>query len=205
MLAGLERSSRRAILARSRSSERKPRARPRHELAVRRRISASFVLLLALACRAPAPQAPPAEAAGPCPWTVGEWRGTRTDAARGEPEPMAVRVRPVLGGAGRIEELEVVHGGGVYRGLHVLVLDVERGRWVSHYANDVKGRFVPLEGSALGEGFVWLSAAPGRTRESRLVYERPAGERWRRRQEVSQDGGASWRVLFTDELERVAR
>lgn len=162
-------------------------------------------LLLSAACRAPgAPSPPPSEVSGPFVWTAGEWRGTRTDAERGEAAPIVVRVRPVLGGAGRIEELEVVHSRGVYRGVQLLLHEAEAERWVNHYAN-VDGRLVPLEGRAQGESFVWQSVAPARTRESRLVYERPGNQHWRRRQEVSQDGGASWQVLFVDELERAER
>ena len=159
------------------------------------------VLLVLTACRSASP-APVPPAAGPFAWTIGDWRGERVEAASGEAAPMRVTVRPVLGGAGRLEELEVAHPRGTYRGVHLLLHDVERDVWVSHYANEKGGRAVALEGSAEGETFVWRSTSPERTRESQLVYERVGPTRWRRTQQFSEDGGAHWEVLFRDELER---
>ena len=86
------------------------------------------------------------------------------------------------------------------------VRDVERDLWVSHYANEVHGHLVSLELEHLeGERSDWRSAAPERTRESRLSYERTASGGWRRTQSVSVDVGQTWRVLFVDELERASR
>jgi len=116
---------------------------------------------------------------------------------------MVLRARPILDGAGTLEELEVTHSGGTYRGLHILLYEPERERWVRHYANAVHGRMVPLEGRRGGVLWIWRSTSPGRSRESRLLDERPAENRWRRTQQVSEDGGMTWRVLFTDELQRV--
>jgi hypothetical protein len=137
-------------------------------------------------------------------WTVGEWTGVRRDGADGSEAPMTMRVAPILGGAGLIRELEVRHGGGVYRGLSVVAFEREAGRWVEQYVNDVHGRFVRLEGELEDGGArsVWRSVAPERRRESRLVSERLGPDRWRRTQSVSEDGGATWRVLWSDELER---
>jgi hypothetical protein len=165
------------------------------------RLLPALTLLAVLACRAPA--AHPAPSAGPFGWTAGEWRGQRVEAATGEAAPMRLSVRPLLGGAGRIEELEVLHSKGAYRGVHLVLHDAARDVWVSHYANERNGELAPLEGSPDGEAFVWRSVAPARTRESRLVYERAGPDRWRRRQEISSDG-AVWQVLFTDELERTS-
>ena len=162
------------------------------------------------ACRAPAKQpadlAAPAVATGaPFAWTLGTWRGQRIEAATGDAAPMTLTVRPILGGAGRLEELEVTHARGVYRGVHLILREVERERWVSHYANEAKGALVSMEGSAEGETFAWRSVAPARTRESRLVYERCGPDGWRRTQQFSEDGGQEWTVLFTDELIRTAK
>jgi hypothetical protein len=146
--------------------------------------------------------APPTERA--FDWTLGTWEGVRRDGADGSQAPMTMRVEAILGGAGQIRELEVRHSGGVYRGLSVVAFEREAGRWVEQYVNDVHGRFVRLEGEPEDGSArsVWRSVAPERRRESRLVSERLGPDRWRRTQSVSEDGGATWRVLWTDELER---
>jgi hypothetical protein len=175
------------------------------------RLAPLVVLLLLPACRASAsrlsPSAAPAD--DPFAWTVGTWRGARIEAATGTREPMMVRVRPVLGGAARLQELEVTHAEGVYLGLHVVLREPsgagetgDEPRWVSHYANAVRGRLTPLVCERVAEPSVWRTIAPGRTREARLTEERPSPDRWRREQAFSEDGGATWTVLFTDELER---
>jgi protein-S-isoprenylcysteine O-methyltransferase Ste14 len=116
---------------------------------------------------------------------------------------MTMRVAPILGGAGQIRELEVRHSGGVYRGFSVQVFEREAGRWVEQYVNGVAGRFVRLEGEIeSAERSLWRTVAPDRRRDSRLVSERLGPGRWRRTMSVSEDGGASWRVLWTDALER---
>lgn len=181
------------------------------------RLSARLVVALLLATLAPAlcgaSEADPAP--GPFDWTLGEWQGTRTDGSEddgGGGEPMTMRVEPILGGAGQARHLEVRHDGGTYRGFAVQLFDPELGRWVRYYANDVRGRFARLEGEIDGEPdreagggrSLWRSATPGRARESRLVSERIGGDRWRRTMSVSEDGGKSWRVLWIDDLERVA-
>lgn len=137
-------------------------------------------------------------------WTVGEWTGVRRDGADGSSAPMTMRVEAILGGAGQVRELEVRHSGGVYRGFSVQVFERETRRWVEQYVNDVHGRFVRIEGELEdgGDRSVWRTVAPERRRESRLVSERLAPDRWRRTMSVSEDGGASWRVLWIDELER---
>ena len=145
------------------------------------------------------------EAARALDWTLGEWRGVRRDGADGSEGRMSVRVEPILGGAGQIEQLEVEHEGGVYRGFAVQMLDPELGRWVRQYVNSTRGRFVRIEGEVEPDGArsVWRSVAPERTRESRLVSERVEPKLWRRTMHVSEDQGQTWRVLWTDELERL--
>jgi hypothetical protein len=70
------------------------------------------------------------------------------------------------------------------------------------YANSTRETFARLEGQVETDRVTWQSVTPGRTRESRIVTERLNTNQWRRTQRVSGDGGRTWRVLFTDELER---
>ena len=113
---------------------------------------------------------------------------------------MTVRVETILGGAGFIEHLEVAHHDGVYRGFTVDLFDKDLGRWVRMYANSARGKFVRLEGEVQADHSVWRSSAPDRVRDSRLVSERLATDRWRRTMSVSEDKGATWRVLWVDDL-----
>lgn len=162
-----------------------------------------FVLasVLLLSCRA-APAPPPAMD-GPSAWTVGEWRGTRLSPDDGRRAPMRISVRPTLGGAGLLQEIVVDTDPGTYAGLHVVLHEHASERWVSYYGNAAGGRLDPLAGTREGGILAWRNVAPERRREARLLDECPAPGRWRRTQQVSEDGGASWRVLFVDELERV--
>jgi len=160
------------------------------------------MLLLPIAARCAEP--PAAEPERAFDWTVGEWTGVRRDGADGSEAPMTMRVEAILGGAGQVRELEVRHSGGVYRGFSVQAFEREAGRWVAQYVNDVHGRFVRIEGE-LEDGrarSVWRVVAPERRRESRRVDERLGPDRWRRTMSVSDDGGATWRMLWVDELER---
>jgi len=157
---------------------------------------------LALACRGPARTSPGGPAHPTLGVDPGDWHGTRRAADDGSVEPMTLSVHPLLGGAAFLEELEV-RGASTYRGIHVLLLDRERECWVRHYANAEHGRFTQLEGTVEQGRTVWRNTTPGRTRESRLVEECPAPGHLRRVQEISSDGGTTWRVLFTDELERI--
>ena len=152
------------------------------------------------------PPAPPPEKA--FDWTQGPWEGVRRDGADGSEAPMRLWVNPILDGAGQTRELRVIDGGDTYRGFSVLMLERDTGRWVEQYVNDVHGRFVRLEGEievtgpAGAERSVWRPVDPGRERESKLLSERLGTDGWRRTMSVSDDGGATWRVLWTDELKR---
>jgi hypothetical protein len=113
---------------------------------------------------------------------------------------MIMRVDPILAGAGQIRQIEIPHEGGVYRGFAVQVFDPQLERWVRQYANAVRGRFARLEGEVQGDRSIWRSTSPTRTRESRLVSQRVPPDGWRRTMSISEDGGATWRVLWIDEL-----
>jgi hypothetical protein len=158
--------------------------------------------LLALALVAPAGVAGGEGPGGDLDWTIGAWQGLRREGGGGTGAPLTLRVAPILGGAGLTEHLEVTHEGGVYRGFAVTVYSAEDRAWVRQYVNATRGRFVRLEGEVEGDRSTWRATTPGRTHESRLVSERLAGERWRRTQLVSDDGGGTWRILWEDELER---
>jgi hypothetical protein len=169
-------------------------------------LAACASALVACASTPTAVDADPASGPAPFAWTVGDWSGVRREGGEGDGEPLTLRVRAVLGGAGLLEELEVVHDGGTYRGLSVLTYLTDEERWVRQYVNDVRGRFVRLDGELDGEArSTWSSTDPARTRESRLVSELANDGVWLRTQQVSTDGGATWRVLFRDELWRAER
>src|SRR5262245_43181400 len=115
---------------------------------------------------------------------------------------MTVRVEPLADGAGQVECLRVETKGGLYVGFTLRLRD-EEGGWLMVYANSTRRTFGRLVGEVDAQRSTWNSVTPGRTGESRFVSER-VGDSWRRTQLVSSDGGATWQVLFTDELQRDA-
>jgi len=145
-------------------------------------------LLFGLLAMAGETEPPPA----PLDWAVGSWHGVRTDASDGDQAPMSLL----------IERLEVASGGDPYVGFTVRTPDPRTGRWVMLYANDVRSKVARLEATFDGDRVVWNSRTAVPPRGSRLVAERLGPDRWRRTQQISKDGGATWSVLFVDELER---
>lgn len=139
-------------------------------------------------------------ASGPFDWAVGEWKGIRRD-ADGE-APMRLQVLLLPDGSGLFERLEVTIEPSPYVGVSVLTRDPKTGNWVKFYTNPVRSTIARLEGSLDDGVLVLRSVTPGRAREGRLTARRIGEDRWRRTQEVSEDGGKTWRVLFTDELHR---
>jgi len=138
-------------------------------------------------------------------WQLGEWQGTRRDPHHeggGSESAMKMRVETILDGAGQTRAMEIVHDGGVYRGFAVQVYDPETKLWRREYVNDVRRTFASLEGQVEGERSVWRSVTVGRSRESRLVSERPEPDRWVRTMAVSEDDGETWRELWIDDLTR---
>lgn len=144
----------------------------------------------------------PASLARAFDWTVGVWKGVRRDGGRGDGEPMTMIVEPILGGDGQIRRIEVGAGDRIYQGFAVQVPDAERGIWVRRYVNRGRGWFSSLEGRIEGGESIWTSVTPGRSRESRLVSRLTGKDGWARTMSVSEDGGRSWRTLWTDELHR---
>jgi hypothetical protein len=142
--------------------------------------------------------------ADPMGWTVGTWRGTRRAADGSSAEPMKLRVEPLPSGAGQIECLRVEGASGPYVGFAVRMPDPDTGRWTMVYANSAQRAFARLVADRAEALDSWTSttAAPGHG--SRLTFERIDDDHWRRTQQVSEDAGRTWTVLFTDELERDA-
>lgn len=137
-------------------------------------------------------------------WTLGQWEGTRENGANGSQEPMTMRVESILGGAGQARHLEVRGTGGIYRGFSVQIYDADRDVWARQYVNNARGTFSSLQGKVESETrSVWASESP--RRRSRLISERLGQDGWRRTMTISEDGGATWRTLWIDQLRRVER
>jgi hypothetical protein len=166
---------------------------------VTRGAAASLVLLSAslavVQCRATA------EADDAMAWTLGSWHGVRRSGADGGEAPMTVRVEALPDGTGQVECLRVEGTSEPYVGFALRMRDA-KGGWRMVYVNSTGHPFARLECERAGARSVWRSVTPGRTRESHLICEHPTERSWRKTQEISEDGGATWRVLFTDELER---
>jgi len=163
------------------------------------------------ACAAP-PAAPPASTtalphATALDWTHGWWTGVRRD-ADGE-NVIHVHVTPLLGGAGTLREMWVeLEDGGTYRGMSVQLQDQGSGAWTRSYANDARGRLVTLRsrpgeaGPPGGDAHVWRGDFTPEGRASENRSERLGDDGWRSTVRRTRDGGATWEVVFVDELRR---
>ncbi len=155
----------------------------------------------------------------PLDWTLGHWRGFRRDGADSSTAPITVHVEPILAGAGQIEHLEARHtpapgvsdsrasaSESIYRGFSIQSFNPDLNRWVRYYTNSSRpGRFTPIEGqldSPDGARSTWRNTAPDRTRESKMVSVRTAPNHWTRTMWISEDHGATWRILWEDNLTR---
>ena len=134
-------------------------------------------------------------------WTVGGWHGARLG-ADGSTAQMTVRVEPLAQGPGQIECLRVdaADGAPPYVGVTVRSFDAGTRQWVMTYANAPDHAFARLRGEGTGELMVFDSTTSAHG--SRLVSEQVDPVHWRRQQFTSADGGRTWTLLFTDELER---
>jgi len=156
----------------------------------------ALLLLLLSACRGPSPSPPTLD------WLLGDWQGVRRDASDGTEAPMTVHVESLSEGRGQVERIQVSGAGTPYVGFAVRVPSDTSGRWLMLYTNMKRETFARLEGRIETDRVTWDSVTPGRTRESRLVMERLDDSRCKRTQRFSEDGGSTWKVMFTDELER---
>lgn len=150
--------------------------------------------LLAAACAAP-PAAPFADCAG-------TWTGVRRAGADGHTAAMSLWVEPLAGGRGHAERLQVQGEPQPYAGFAVYFPQAEGGAWIMLYSNATRAGFARLEGEVGPARASFRATVPGGTRVSRLEWEFPGPNRWRRTQWISEDGGSTWRALFTDELTR---
>jgi hypothetical protein len=114
---------------------------------------------------------------------------------------MTVRVEWLADGIGQSEILRVEGAGGAppYVGFTVRSFDEVRLRWLMTYVNTPTHASVRLLGEIDGARTTWTSRA---SIGSRLVSERLDDDHWRKQQFTSADGGRTWTLLFTDELER---
>jgi len=154
-------------------------------------------LCLAAACGGTAPPPPPT-----LDWLLGDWHGVRRDGGDGTEAPMTVHVVALSDGPGQVERVQVAADRAPYVGFAVRVPSGTSGHWVMLYTNATREAFARLAGQVGTDRVTWQSVTPGRSRDSRTLTERLDANRWRRTQRVSEDNGVTWRVLFTDELER---
>jgi hypothetical protein len=70
------------------------------------------------------------------------------------------------------------------------------------YANSTRPTIGRLQGELESNRSTWESITADLSHGSRFVSEQLDANHWRRTQFVSEDGGKTWKVLFTDELER---
>jgi hypothetical protein len=160
----------------------------------------TIILTIALVC----PLVDDCFATSPAPddltWALGTWHGSRRAEDDGQSFPMKVRVEPVADG--QVERLQVELSPRPYVGFTLRYRDAASGRWTMIYANSTRETIGRLEGNLEGKRSTWESKAAGHG--SRFVSEQIDASHWRRIQYVSEDAGKTWKVLFTDELERDA-
>lgn len=135
-------------------------------------------------------------------WAIGTWHGTRRAAEDNQRVPMTARVESVPGG--QMERLQVELSPRPYVGFTLRSRDPATGRWTMVYANSTRQTIGRLEGRLEPKRSTWESASPDGSHGSRFVSEQLDANHWRRTQFVSEDGGKTWKTLFTDELERDA-
>lgn len=138
----------------------------------------------------------------PLKWMLGNWTGSRFEPSSGDRAPVLSKVSNILGGAAEQEELEIKTPKGVYRGLYIHAMDPRIGKSVLIYINARRREFVRLEGTASSSGGEWQGVSVEGPRRAKLMYEVHSKDRWRRTQYVSTDSGATWEILFVDDLSR---
>jgi hypothetical protein len=132
-------------------------------------------------------------------WAIGTWHGTRTAADDGKAVAMIVKVEPL--GSGQVERLQVELASRPYVGFTVRERDAD-GHWTMIYANSTRQSIGRLAGQFQGNRSTWESMKSSGPHGSRFISERVDPNHWRRTQFNSEDSGKTWKLLFTDELER---
>ena len=156
--------------------------------------SSALVLMLLAAC-----QRSSTTSSDELNWAIGTWHGTRRADDDGQDVPMTVRVEHLADG--QVERLQVELTPRPYVGFTVRSRDAA-GQWTMIYANSTRPTIGRLQGKLESNRSTWESITADQSHGSRFVSERLDANRWRRTQFVSEDGGKTWKVLFTDELER---
>lgn len=134
-------------------------------------------------------------------WAIGRWHGVRREEATKDERPLAVTVEKLPGKSGQMERLQVDLSGRAYVGFTVRAVD-GRGHWTMFYANSTRSGISHLEGEIDGMRSTWESRNKEKATGSRFVSEKMDADHWKRIQYISDDSGKTWKVLFTDELER---
>jgi hypothetical protein len=132
-------------------------------------------------------------------WSTGTWHGTRTGADDGKAVPLTVRVEQL--GSGQVERLQVELTPRPYVGFTIRERDAA-GRWTMIYANSTRQSIGRLAGRFEGGRSIWESMTTSGPHGSRFISERLDPNHWRRTQFTSDDAGKTWKLLFSDELER---
>lgn len=110
---------------------------------------------------------------------------------------MTVKVEPLA--RGQIERLQVELSSRPYVGFTVRERDAN-GHWIMIYANSTRQSIGRLQGRFDGNRSIWESSSAAHG--SRFISERLDSDHWRRTQFNSEDAGKTWKLLFTDVLER---
>ena len=110
---------------------------------------------------------------------------------------MTVKVESL--GHGQIERLQVELSSRPYVGFTVRERDTN-GRWIMIYANSTRQSIGRLQGTFDANRSTWESSSAAHG--SRFISERLDPNHWRRTQFISEDAGKTWKLLFTDDLER---
>ncbi|MFD8701135.1 hypothetical protein ACFV1W_00750 [Kitasatospora sp. NPDC059648] len=112
-------------------------------------------------------------------------------------------IRPLLGGAGNIDEITFPTRG--RRGVTLRLFDRETGQWSIHWSDSRTGRLdPPVIGGFTGDrgDFHGEDTLDGRPIRVHFTWYRlgPDSARWE--QEFSADGGRSWELNWTMDLTR---
>ncbi|MEZ5962625.1 MAG: hypothetical protein R3F56_02150 [Planctomycetota bacterium] len=164
---------------------------------------------MALACTAALAlvgcRAPRIDGAGdrtPFVWLLGEWYGTRRHSETGALAPIHVEVRPILGGRGQTEDLQMGDGTGLAYASTTRVPGSLPTRWIALQVDDRHVGHVVADGVVTGTTSTWTQRDPSQGSLVVTVIERLGPDAWRRTLHESNDGGDTWRTLWVDDVHR---